>query len=463
MTDILIGNGTVVTLGTQNQLIEKGAVLVHNSLIVAIDMDTTLRQQYPDADYVDANGGLIMPGFLCTHTHFYGAFARGMAIPGEPPRNFPEILERLWWRLDKLLTLEDTRASAEIFMVDAIRHGTTCVVDHHASPNAVDGSLDVIADAVEQASMRACLAYEVSDRDGPAVIEAGVRENERFIRTLRAERRQQAEAGMIAASYGLHASFTLSPTTLERCAAGGADSGVGFHIHVAEDISDENDSMTRYGMRVADRLEANHILGPRSIAAHCVHVNSGEMSRLAETHTNSVHNPRSNMNNAVGRAPVQEMLQAGINVGLGNDGFSMNMMQEMKAAYLLHKLALSDPRAMPADLVLNMAFQHNAQIINAVFSPFNRDFPRVGELSVGAAADLVLLDYLPPTPLSSENFPWHLIFAMDGHHVNSTMVAGQWLMRERQLLTRDEARIHARARGLSRALWQKLQGKYVYE
>src|SRR3989441_1885453 len=452
MPDMLIGNGTVVTLGAQNQLIEQGAVLVRDGRIAAIGMDTTMRQQYPDVEYVDANDGLIIPGFLCAHTHFYGAFARGMAIPGEAPRNFPEILERLWWRLDKLLTLEDTRASAEIFMVDAIRHGTTCVVDHHASPNAVDGSLDVIADAVEQASMRACLAYEVSDRDGPAVVTDGMRENERFIQSLRAERRQQAEAGMIAASYGLHASFTLSTATLERCAAGGVNLGVGFHIHVAEDISDERDSISRYGMRVVNRLEADNILGPCSIAAHCVHVRSSEMSCLAETHTNSVHNPRSNMNNAVGRAPVEEMVQAGINVGLGNDGFSMNMMQEMKAAYLLHKLALGDPRVMPGDLVLNMAFQHNARIINAIFSPFSSDFPPVGQLSVGAAADLVVLDYLPPTPLSSGNFPWHLIFGMDGQHVNSTMVAGRWLMRDRQLLTLDEARIHARARELSRAL-----------
>jgi putative selenium metabolism protein SsnA len=456
MSDILVGNGTVVTLGSDNRLIEQGALLVRGSRIAEIGLDSDLRRRYSEAQYVDANGGLIMPGFLCTHTHFYGAFARGMAIPGESPRNFPEILERLWWRLDKLLTLEDTRASAEMFMADAIRHGTTCVVDHHASPHAVEGSLDVIAAVVEQAGIRACLAYEVSDRDGPAVIEAGMRENERFIRSLRAERSQQAEAGMIAASYGLHASFTLSPATLERCAAGGADLGVGFHIHVAEDSSDENDSISRYGVCVAERLEASRILGPRSIAAHCVHVNSGEIGRLAATRTHSVHNPRSNMNNAVGRAPVEEMVRAGVNVGLGNDGFSMNMMQEMKAAYLLHKLALSDPRVMPGDLVLKMAFEDNARIIDAVFRPFSPDFPQVGALSVGSAADIVLLDYLPPTPLSGGNFPWHLIFGMDGHHVNSTMVSGRWLMRNRQLLTVDEARIHARARELSQKLWERM-------
>jgi putative selenium metabolism protein SsnA len=456
MPDMLIGNGSVVTLGEDNQLIEHGAVLIQGDRIAAIGSDNELRQRYLNAEYIDAHDGLILPGFLCSHTHFYGAFARGMPILGEPPRNFPEILERLWWRLDKLLTLEDSRASAEMFLVDAIRHGTTCVVDHHASPNAVDGSLDVIADAVEQAGVRACLAYEVSDRNGSGVIEAGIRENERFIRSLRVERREQAEAGMIAASYGLHASFTLSPATLERCAAGGADLGVGFHVHVAEDISDENDSIHRYGMRVADRLEENHILGPRSIAAHCVHVNGGEMGKLAETHTNSVHNPRSNMNNAVGRAPVEELIAAGVNVGLGNDGFSMNMMQEMKAAYLLHKLASGDPRVMPGDLVLDIAFRRNAQIMKAVFSPFCDDFPRVGELSVGAAADIVLLDYYPPTPLSASNFPWHLIFGIDAQHVNSTMVGGRWLMRDRQLLSVDEERIHVRTRELSDALWKRM-------
>src|SRR6266568_9191651 len=228
MADILIGNGTVVTLGNENRLIEQGAVLVRANRIAAIDADTLLRQRYPDAEYVDANGGLIMPGFLCSHTHFYSAFARGLAIRGDPPRNFPEILERLWWRLDKLLTLEDTQASAEVFMADAIRCGTTCVVDHHASPNAVEGSLDVIADTVEQSGIRACLAYEVSDRDGLTIAADGIRENERFIRSLRAERKRQAEVGMIAASYGLHASFTLSTATLERCASSGAELGVGF-------------------------------------------------------------------------------------------------------------------------------------------------------------------------------------------------------------------------------------------
>lgn len=455
MPDTLITNATIATLGPRSELIENGALLVRDGLIAALGKTADLRAQHPDAEYVDARGGLVLPGFLCAHTHFYGAFARGMAIPGEPAKNFPEILERLWWRLDKLLTLEDTRASADIFMADAIRHGTTCVIDHHASPNAVDGSLDVIAESVEQAGIRACLAYEVSDRDGPAITEAGIRENERFIRSL--HERPSARQGLLAGSFGLHASFTLSPKSLETCAALGTALGVGFHIHVAEDVSDEDDSQAKYGVRAVERLERSDILGPLSIAAHCVHVNSGEIGLLAQTRTHAVHNARSNMNNAVGVAPVQAMRDAGVNVGLGNDGFSMNMLQEMKVAYLLPKLAGRDPRLMGGDVVLDMAFARNARIAESVFRPFAGTPEHFfGELRPGAAADLAILDYDAPTPLTAGNLPWHLIFGADGTHVRDTMVAGRWLMRERKLLTLDEERIMARARELSAKLWARM-------
>jgi putative selenium metabolism protein SsnA len=455
MPDILIGNATIATLGQRNEIIEDGALVVRDGLIMALGKTVDLRLRYSEAGYVNARGGLVLPGLLCAHTHFYGAFARGMAIPGEPAKNFPEILERLWWRLDKLLTLEDTRASADVFMADAIRHGTTCVIDHHASPNAIDGSLDVIAEAVEQAGIRACLAYEVSDRDGPAITEAGIRENERFIRSL--HERPSAKQGMLAGSFGLHASFTLSQPSLEKCAALGTALGVGFHIHVAEDVCDEDDSQTKFGVRTVERLERSDILGPLSIAAHCVHVNSGEIGRLAGTKTNVVHNARSNMNNAVGVAPVQAMYNAGVNVGLGNDGFSMNMLHEMKAAYLLPKLAGRDPRLMPGDLVMNLAFAHNARIAESVFRPFAGTPDHFfGELRVGGAADLAILDYHPPTPLTAGNLPWHLLFGADGTHVRDTMVAGRWLMRDRKLLTLDEERVTARARELSAKLWERM-------
>ena len=456
---MLITHGTLVTLGEPNQLIADGALLIRGDRIGDVGPARELEARYHDEERLDAQGKLVMPGNVCAHTHFYGAFARGMALPpGPPPKNFPEILQKLWWRIDRALTLEDSKYSALVCLVDAIRHGTTTLIDHHASPNAIDGSLDAIAEAVEQSGLRACLCYEVTDRNGEEGARAGIRENVRFLKRIEGNKGTEGNGGgLVRATFGLHASFTVSDETLERCLSELEGMEAGFHVHVAEDLADEDDAVQKYGVRVGERLEARGILGARTIAAHCVHVDVGEIDLFKRTETKVSHQPRSNMNNAVGRAPVEEMIRAGVNVGLGNDGFSMNMMQEMKAAYLLHKLALADPRVMPGDLVLNMAFARNAQIMEAVFSPFCGDFPVVGQLSVGGAADIVLLDYLPPTPLSSGNFPWHLIFGIDAQHVHATMVAGRWLMRNRQLLTVDEERIHARAKELSSALWQRMQ------
>jgi len=391
-----------------------------------------------------------MPGAICAHTHFYGAFARGMPLPGEPPRNFVEILRKLWWRLDRALDEEAIRYSALVSLVDAIRHGTTTLIDHHASPNCIDGSLDIIAEAVEQAGVRACLCYEVTDRNGDDGAKAGIAENVRFIRRVRMQRGERSQgSGLLAASFGLHASFTVSDRTVEHAVAEAQGQGTGFHIHVAEDRADEEDSLQRYGLRVAERLERQRVLGQMTLAAHCVHVDAGEMAALARTGTKVSHQPRSNMNNAVGTAPVQALLEAGVTVGLGNDGFSNNMFAEMKAAYLAHKAATRDPRTMPGDTVIRLAYAHNAQIAD-LFWP-----QPLGVLAPGAYADIVLLDYRPYTPLTRENLPWHILFGVDGSHVTTTVCAGRVLMKDRQLLTLDEEVIAANAREVARKVWRR--------
>ena len=446
---MLITNSTLITFGEKNQVIFDGAILITGEHIADLGSTAELTAKYPTEEILDAQGKLAMPGLICAHTHFYGAFARGMAIPGEAPRNFPQILEKLWWRLDKALLWQDIRYSALVCLVDAIRHGTTALIDHHASPNAIEGSLDVIAEAVEEAGVRACLCYEVSDRDGKEKARAGIKENERFIRKMKGGL-MGARGGLVGATFGLHASLTLSDETLEECAALAGELGAGFHIHVAEDMADVEDSLEKSGLRVVERLERLGILGPRTIAAHCVHINEREMDILRETGTKVAHNPRSNMNNAVGVAPVPEMLGRGVTVGLGNDGFGGNMFAEMHAAYLVHKLAQGDPRAMGADQVLRMAFQNNAQIAS-LFWP---EHP-LGELSVGAWADVILVDYRPPTPLTADNFPWHIIFGVDGTGVDTTIVGGRMLMRNRELLTLDEEEICAKSRELAARMWRR--------
>jgi putative selenium metabolism protein SsnA len=365
-----------------------------------------------------------------------------LAIPGDAPKDFPDILSRLWWKLDKALTLEDVRYSALVCLVDAIKHGTTTLIDHHASPNAIDGSLDVIAEAVEAAGLRACLCYEVSDRDGPARAQAGIFENVRFHEVLAANPRPR-----LASTFGLHASLTLSDETLDACRA--AYDG-GFHVHVAEHESDEYDSLKKSGKRVIDRLEAHRLLGPQTIAAHCVHIDAREAERLRATGTWVTHQPRSNMNNAVGAAEVESLLRLGVPVCLGNDGFSNAMWEEWKAAYLYLKAAHRDPRRGGGDSIVQMAVTNNAALAGVFFPQ-----APLGVLAEGAYADLILVDYHPTTPLSAGNLPWHILFGFEPSMVTSTICGGRVLMRDRRLLYLDEAEIAARSRELAAKVWER--------
>ena len=437
---MLITNATLVTWGREPRLLPGHALRVAGDRIA--DMGPALAAT-PGEVVLDARGQLVMPGNLCAHTHFYGAFARGMAIPGDPPKDFPEILERLWWKLDKALTLEDVRYSALGCLVDAVKHGTTTLIDHHASPNAIDGSLDVIAEAVEQAGLRAALCYEVTDRDGPERARAGIAENVRFLRA-----RAAAPKPHLAATFGLHASLTVSDETLEDCRAAHAG---GFHVHVAEHEVDEYDSLKKSGLRAVDRLARAGVLGPRTIAAHCVHIDYREAELLRESGTWVTHQPRSNMNNAVGAADVDGLLRAGVKVCLGNDGFSNAMWDEWKAAYLYHKAAHRDPRRTGGDTVTRMAVDNNAALAGEFFPQ-----APLGVLAPGAFADLIFVDYHAPTPLTAGNLPWHILFGFEASLVTTTIAGGRVLMRERQLLFLDEAEIAARSRELAAKVWERL-------
>ena len=424
---MLITNARIITLGAQPAILPDHALYIDGEIIGALGTNAELQTRYPSAEIIDARGQIVMPGGICAHTHFYGAYARGMAIPGEPPRDFPEILQRLWWPLDKALDADSVRASALVCLVDAIKHGTTSLIDHHASPNCIEGSLDVIGEAVGQAGLRALLCYEVSDRDGPEKMRAGIAENLRFM---------DASAGhsTVRGSFGLHASLSLSDDSLRAC-ADAAPAEAGFHIHVAEHEADQTDSLRRSGQRVVQRLDRFGIWRDNTIAAHCVHIDEEERDLLAQRGVWVSHQPRSNMNNGVGAADIESLLGAGIPLCLGNDGFSNNMWAEWKAAYLLHKVVNRDPRRGPGDEIARMAWDNNAALLR-------RFFPEapIGEICPGAAADLILVDYQPFTPMTPGNLPWHLLFGFESSMVTSTICAGQLLMRDRQLLTLDEER-----------------------
>jgi len=442
---MLITNATLVTWEDPNRIINNGALVIRAGVIVEVGSETDMKEKYVDEEVLDAHGAYVLPGNICAHTHFYGAFARGMTIPGEAPKDFVEILEKLWWTLDKTLTLEAVKYSALVCQVDAIRHGTTTLIDHHASPNALEGSLDEIRKTVEMSGLRAALSYEVTDRDGVGKAEAGIAENVRFIKSL-----NDNSSPLLRATFGLHASLTLSDETLMK-ARKACPEGVGMHIHVAEGLADEEDSLRKSRMRVACRLNESGILNVRAILAHAVHVDDEEIDIISHSGAWVTHQPRSNMNNAVGLPRIEKMMAAGVRIGLGNDGFSNAMWEEWKAAYLSHKLLHLDPRRMGADKVARMAVYNNAKLVSQLYGQ------PVGSIVPGAQADLIIVDYHPFTEVTSENLPWHIVFGFHESMIQSTLVAGRVLMKERQLMTLGEAGIMAEAMRVSREIWKCYQ------
>ena len=446
---MLVIGGKLITWDQPNQILDDFGLRIQAGKITEIKNSKTLIELYPDDERLDAHGQYVMPGNICAHTHFYGAFSRGMAIPGKSPDGFPQILEKLWWPLDRSLTAKDVHYSALVCLIDAIRHGTTTLIDHHASPNAIDGSLDEIAASVEMAGIRASLCYEVTDRNGLEGAAKGIKENRRFLDSIKSRGN-----GYLSGTFGLHASLTLSEETLAECRKACPDD-VGFHIHVAEHPVDEYDSLENYGERVVDRLERHHLLGPRSIVVHAVHVDPREIEILARQHTWVTHQPRSNMNNAVGLPDVEGMMRSGIKVCLGNDGFSNTMWDEWKAAYLAHKLVHHDPRRLSGYSVVDMAVYNNAQL-----AQLQLNCGPIGVLKPGAEADLIFVDYYPFTPLSADNIPWHIIFGFHESMITTTIVGGKILMRDRILQTLDEEKISAEAGVLSTQVWERYNSQF---
>ena len=443
MASILIKNARIITLDERQPLLADHDVLVENASISHIARAGSLLTPF-DAQVIDAGGRVLMPGFINAHMHFYSTFARGFTrVP--PAANFVEVLRNLWWRLDSALTIEEVYFSALVACVAAIKSGTTTLIDHHASPGAVLGSLPALRRAVSDAGLRAALCYELSDRNGEECVRQGLAENISWINELAAKPDEH-----FAALFGLHASFTLSTDTLNRVARECQGKKNGFHIHVAEDIADQQDALEKYGKRVIRRLHEHGILGPSSICAHCVHIDDEERGLLRDTDTMVVHNPQSNMNNAVGTMDLASLLKQGILVGLGTDAMTTNMREELRSALWLFKHHQKNPSGGFAE-VPPLLMQHNARIAARLWPTLN-----LGKIAQGARADLILLDYIPATPLSEENITGHMVFGISQATVNSTIVAGRLLMRDGVLTTLDEAEISRTASMLAAKLWKRI-------
>ena len=403
---LLIGNGRVITRDPENPYLPNGAVVTDGPKILAVGEEAALKKACPSAQFVDAAGGVIMPGFINAHTHIYSGLARGLSIEGHNPTNFLEILEGMWWNIDRHLTLSGTRASAWATILDCIRNGVTTIFDHHASFCEIPGSLFAIRDVAKEAGIRACLCYEVSERDGEEKTRPGIRENADFAKWA-----LEADDPMIKAMFGGHALFTL-----------------------------------------VNRLLYNGILGERTLLGHCIHVSPAEMDIIKETGTMVVNNPESNMGNAVGCAPVLQMMQKGITVGMGTDAYTHDMLESMKVFLIIQRHNAALPNVAWGEDV-TMQFTNNRLIAEKYFGV------PLGILKEGAAADVIVMDYKPFTPFSDANIDGHMLFGMNGRNCRTTVINGRLLYHDRKFVDLDEESINARILEQSKLLWGELNHK----
>ena len=444
----LIGNGYLITRNPAKPFINDGCVAVEGTDIAGFGTTADMKAKYPDASFFDVGGKVIMPGLINTHMHIYSAFARGMNLKNSPVnKNFSMILENLWWRVDKVLNLEDVKYSAYATLIDCIKNGVTTVFDHHASQNHIGASLFTIADVARELGIRTSLAYEVTDRDGETACENGIRENIEFIRHAQS----QADS-MVKGMFGMHASLTLSEKTLEKCVEAMGSLGAGFHIHTAEGTADVFDSLEKYGKRVVNRLYDANVLGDKTICVHCVHISPAEIELLAHTGTIVVHNPESNMGNAVGCGPVLQTLNRGVTLGLGTDGYTSDMLESLKVANIIHKHHLCDPSVAWGE-PHQMLFDNNKNITERFFSG------SFGIIEQGAKADIAVVDYDPLTPLDESNIAGHILFGMMGRSVDSTMINGRFVYKNRELLVADEKRIFAKSREQAADFWKRVNNQ----
>lgn len=442
---LIVGNGKVITRDSDLPFMEQGAVAIEGTRIAQVGPEQELKAKYPDAEYIDAKQGVIMPAFINAHEHIYSAMARGLGIKGYNPKGFLDILEGQWWTIDRNLTMEQIKYSAMETILAGIKNGVTTIFDHHASFGQIKGSLFTIAEAAKELGMRACLCYEISDRGGKEKARESVMENAEFIRYALKD-----DTDMIAGMMGMHAQFTISDETMELAAANKPEEA-GYHIHVAEGIEDLHDCLKKYGKRIVDRLMDWGILGEKTLLGHCIYINSHEMELIKDTDTMVVHNPESNMGNACGCPPALELVKRGIVTGLGTDGYTHDMTESFKVANVLHKHHLCDANAAWGE-VPKMLFEHNAAIAGRYFSA------PLGVLKPGAAADVIVVDYDPPTRLDESNCNGHILFGMTGRDVITTIGNGKVLMKDREIKVADTKEIMAKCRESSAKLWKSING-----
>ncbi len=420
---------------------EKGVdVVVKDDVIVAVGKN--LASEYPEAKVYDVEGKTVMPGMVCSHHHYYSGLSRGMLVSSGPQTDFIQILKEWWWRLDRALDEESLYYSSLISSIDAISAGTTSVIDHHASPSFIGGSLDTIARGMRETGLRGATCYEITNRNrGVDEAREGAEENIAFARSID-EGRERGEYQMVEAMVGGHAPFTLCESSLELMKDAVDTSKRGIHLHIAEDKYDVTHSHHLYHQDIVERLDRAGLLSEKSLLVHGLHLSDSEVETLNARGSFLAHNPRSNMNNHVGYFTRLQNLN---NLVLGTDGCGGNMFEEIKIAFFKHRdMGMS---WWPADFV--EVLTRGNLLLESLFSE------RFGKIKEGYKADITILDYRSPTPLEDANLATHVVWGMSSNSVESVMINGKMVMENRSF-DFDVDEIYAKAAEVGKRIWAKV-------
>lgn len=406
-----------------------------------VDMGTGISGKYKADKVIDGTDKLVYPGLVCSHHHYYSGLSRGVLAEIGPTPDFVSTLKNLWWRMDRALDEESTYYSGIISSLDAIKAGTTAVIDHHASPSYITGSLSTIKRGFEDSGLRGMTCYEVTDRNGIGQMKEGITENIRFAKEIDSEVKSGKEH-LVDAHIGGHAPCTIPDEGMEMMAAAIKETGRGLHLHVAEDRYDVSQSHLVYGKDIVKRLDSFGILNNRTILVHGIFLNPEEIEILNDHDVFLVHNARSNMNNGVG---YNERLKSYRNLALGTDGIGPNMFEELKFAYFKHKDA-GGPM-WPGDYLQFLA--NGNKLLERNFNS------RFGRLEKGYKADIVITDYLSPSPLVKENIGGHMVFGMTSGDVETVIINGNIVMENREFPF-DIKEIYAKAAVAAKRVWENM-------
>jgi 5-methylthioadenosine/S-adenosylhomocysteine deaminase len=437
--DFLIHNGLIVTGDESGTIHEKGYVSVSDGKITGVGHGESPRKA---ETMLDASGCVIIPGLITAHTHLYGILLRGASLNIEPPTDFSQVLQRVWWPVDEALTVEDAYASALSASADMLRNGSTLFADTYSGPNSIEGSLDAIARGTREIGIRGIIAFEITERHNQDEAERGLRESVKFISSLKKD-------DLVSGMMSIHASFTVGDEIAVKATKEAEKLNIPITVHTSEGLVDLYHNLESSGERTVERLSRLGILGPRTVLAHCVHVNDHEMDLISESHSSVAHNPMSNMLNAVGVAPIPSMLERGITVGLGNDGWIYDPFENMRCALTIHRLASGNPSAIGPEQIFRMATLDGAKCYNLA--------DKLGSLEKGKMADIVILDgNKAPTPLTASSVIGHLLNTFDGADVRDVFVNGTQVVENKKLKLASEKSIANISRKSASKLWSRL-------